>query len=63
VVTASRRASISDGRYGLLAPVTGATGQAFVPMRRTAVSEANVRGATVGDGADETVTSEGRCPR
>ena len=55
--------SISDHTYGLLAPVTAATRRAFVPVRRTVVSDANVCGATVGNGADATVTSEGRCPR
>jgi len=52
--------SIFARRYRPFVPVTGEEPHAFVPVRPRGVPGIV---ATVGDAADETVTSEGRCPR
>jgi len=63
VVTRLSHLSISDTRYPTLLPVTGDACRAFVPVRPRAVSAATGFVATVGNVADDKVTSEGRCPR
>jgi hypothetical protein len=55
--------SIYAARYQPFVPVTGDESHAFVRVRPRQASEATGFVATVGDAADETVTSEGRCPR
>jgi hypothetical protein len=57
------RLSINVFRYRPLVPVTGDKPHAFVRVRPRAALAATGIVATVGDAADETVTSEGRCPR
>jgi hypothetical protein len=54
--------SIYVARYQLFGPVTGDECHAFVRVRPRQASRATGSVATVGDAADETVTSEGRCP-
>jgi hypothetical protein len=54
--------SISDTRCKPHLPVTGGACRAFVRVRRVAGSAAFFV-ATVGNAADDTDTSEGRCPR
>jgi hypothetical protein len=54
--------SIYETRYQLFGPVTAGAYHAFVPVRPRAGQPAAGHVATVGD-ADETVTSEGGCPR
>jgi hypothetical protein len=55
--------SISDHTYGLLAPVTTPIVRAFVRVRPAVDLVAIGSVAAVGNAADDTVTSEGRCPR
>ncbi|GIM92372.1 hypothetical protein Ato02nite_041650 [Paractinoplanes toevensis] len=55
--------SIYVARYQLFGPVTGGECHAFVRVRPRKALPATGFVATVGDAADETVTSEGRCPR
>jgi len=55
--------SISLRPVAQVAPVTGCEPHAFVPVRPRTARTADGIVATVGDAADETVTSEGRCPR
>jgi hypothetical protein len=55
--------SISDTRYLPLLPVTGDACRAFVPVRPRVALAATGFVATVGNVADDKVTSEGRCPR
>jgi hypothetical protein len=55
--------SISDDRYGLLAPVTRGVSRAFVRVRPVSGDPFTAMVATAGEAAGETVTSEGRCPR
>jgi hypothetical protein len=55
--------SIYETRYQLFGPVTAGAYHAFVPVRPRAARPAAGYVATVDDAADETVTSEGRCPR
>jgi hypothetical protein len=63
VVTRIWRLSISDTRYPALLPVTGDACRAFVPVRPRTAQTATGFVATVGNVADDKVTSEGRCPR
>jgi len=60
---AQQSLSIFPSRYRPFVPVTGDEPHAFVPVRPRAASAAIGIVATVGDAADETLTSEGRCPR
>jgi hypothetical protein len=60
---AQKRLSIFPARYQPFVPVTGCEPHAFVPVRPRTARTADGIVATVGDAADETVTSEGRCPR
>ncbi|GAA2654323.1 hypothetical protein GCM10010436_83730 [Paractinoplanes durhamensis] len=62
-MTFSSELSIYIARYQLFGPVTGDECHAFVRVRPRQARKANGFVATVGDVADETVTSEGRCPR
>ncbi len=55
--------SIYENRYQLFGPVTGGARRAFVSMRPRVASSATSRFVTVGNGAGETATSEGRCSR
>jgi hypothetical protein len=55
--------SIYETRYRLFGPVTAGAYHAFVPVRPRAAQPAAGPVATVGEAADDTVTSEGRCPR
>jgi hypothetical protein len=60
---AQQSLSIFPSQCGSSVPVTGDESHAFVPVRPRAASAATGIIAVVGDAADETVTSEGRCPR
>jgi len=60
---AQQSLSIFPSRYRPSVPVTGGEPHAFVRVRPRAALAATGIVATVGDAADETVTSEGRCPR
>jgi hypothetical protein len=62
-VIAQQHMSISKPRYQPFVPVTGDESHAFVRVRPRQALEASGIVATVGDAADETVTSEGRCPQ
>ena len=55
--------SISDTRYRPVLPVTADACRAFVPVRPRVALAATGIVATVGNVADDKVTSEGRCPR
>jgi hypothetical protein len=55
--------SISEGEYGLLAPVTRGATRAFVRVRPIPDDPFITMAAIAGDAVGETVTSEGRCPR
>ena len=63
MVTFLPELSIYVSRYQLFVPVTGDEPHAFVRVRPRAALAGTVSVATVGESADETVTSEGRCPR